>query len=177
MGKRAVKYRFILSSLATAIPPDKSWMTKKSSKSLKFNTPVVHPKNGRAVVHPKNGRAVVHPQKWPSGRPPPKMAVLLSIPKNGRAVVHPKKWPSSRPPQKWPYSCPSPKMAVRSSTPKNGRAVVHPQKWPSSRPPQKMAERSSTGVLNFRDFEDFFVTQDLSGGITVGNELNIVTFL
>jgi len=39
VGKRAVKSRFILSSLATAIPPYKSGMTKKSSKSLKFNTP------------------------------------------------------------------------------------------------------------------------------------------
>ena len=78
-------------------------------------------------------------------REPQKMAERSSTPKNGRAVVHSK----------------------------NGRAVVHPKKWPISRPSQKMAERSSTGVLNFRYFEDFFVTQDLSGGIFVGNELNI----
>jgi len=39
VGKRAVKSRFILSSLAPAYPPYKSWMKKKSSKSLKFNTP------------------------------------------------------------------------------------------------------------------------------------------
>jgi len=142
VGKRAVKYWFILSSLPTKIPPDKSWVTKKSSKYLKFNTPV----DDRSAIF-WDGRLIGHFLGWTTARPflewttaRPFFGVddRSAIFGDGQEYGH-FFWVDDCSAIFWVDDC--------SAIFLGGRLLGHFFGW-------------TTGVLNFRDFEGFFFIPD-----------------